>query len=320
MSGTSISAAAGTPGVAAIPGTAAVGRRLRRDVPAAAGRPSVRDLLALVKPRITLFALMTALVGLFLAPGAPLDAPWIALSLGTALIVGAANTLNMYLERDLDCLMARTRTRPLPAGRMRPSVALWFGLALAFAAVPVLTFAVNPLTGLLGVVAFLSYVMLYTPLKQRTTVATLIGSIPGAMPPLLGWTAATGSIDPGGLALFGVMFFWQIPHFHAIAMFRRKDYDRAGLKILPTSSGEATTRKAIVFYLAVQVQLTLLLMPLGLAGRWYLLSAALLGGVYFAYGASGFSSGGPRWARNLFLLSILYLPLLMAAMVLDGVG
>lgn len=288
--------------------------------PEATGRPAARDLVALVKPRITIFALMTALVGLALAPGAPMDAPWIALSLGTILIVGAANTLNMYLERDLDCLMARTRRRPLPAGRMQPRVALWFGVALAFAAAPVLTFWVNPLCGLLGVIAFLSYVMMYTPLKQRTTVATLIGSVPGAMPPLLGWTAATGAIDAGGLALFGVMFFWQIPHFHAIALFRRKDYDRAGLKILPTASGDATTRKAIVFYLAIQVQLTLLLTPLGLAGRWYLLSAAVLGGLYFAYGARGFVSGGPRWARNLFLLSILYLPLLMTALVLDGVG
>jgi protoheme IX farnesyltransferase len=186
--------------------------------------------------------------------------------------------------------------------------------------VPLLTFAVNPLTGLLGVIAFLSYVMLYTPLKQRTTVATLIGSVPGAMPPLLGWACATGSIDAGGLALFGVMFFWQIPHFHAIALFRRKDYDRAGLKILPTTCGEATTRQAIVFYLAIQVQLTLLLTPLGLAGRWYLLAAAVLGGAYFAYGASGIAAGGPRWARNLFLLSVLYLPLLMTAMVMDAAG
>jgi heme o synthase len=303
--------------------TTTVGRRaqLAREAQAsAAGRPSVRDVLALAKPRILLFALMTALVGLGLAPGAALDAPWIALSIGTALIVGAANALNMYLERDLDCLMARTRTRPLPAGRMQPRVALWFGVALAVLAAPILSFGVHPLTGLLGVIAFLSYVMLYTPLKQRTTVATLIGSVPGAMPPLLGWTAATGSLDVGGLALFGVMFLWQIPHFHAIALFRRKDYDRAGLKILPTAAGEATTRRAIVFYLAIQVQLTLLLTPLGLAGRWYLLAATLLGGAYFAYGASGFSSGGPRWARNLFFLSVLYLPLLMTALVLDGIG
>jgi protoheme IX farnesyltransferase len=290
--------------------------------PAAAGvarTAALRDLVALAKPRITVFALLTAMAGLALAPGDPTEAPWLPLLLGTALIVGAANTLNMYLERDIDCLMARTRSRPLPAGRMDPPVALVFGVAQAVVAAPLLTFAVHPLTGLLGVVAFLSYVCLYTPLKQRTTVATLIGSVPGAMPPLLGWTAATGSLDLAALALFGVMFLWQIPHFHAIALFRRKDYDRAGLKILPSTSGEVTTRHAIVFYLALQVQVSLLLFPLGVAGRWYLLTAALLGAAYFVYGLRGLTAGGPRWARNLFLLSLVYLPVLFAALVLDGV-
>jgi protoheme IX farnesyltransferase len=281
--------------------------------------PALADLVALIKPRITIFALLTAMAGLALAPGDPLVAPWLALALGTVLIVGAANTLNMYLEREVDCLMARTRSRPLPSGRMDPPIALGFGVAQAVVAVPLLSFAVHPLTGLLGVIALLSYVCLYTPLKQRTTVATLIGSVPGAMPPLLGWTAATGSVDAGALALFGVMFLWQIPHFHAIALFRRRDYDRAGLKILPSERGEATTRHAIVFYLALQVQVSLLLTPLGVAGRWYLLSAALLGGGYFLYGLRGISSGGPRWARTLFLLSIAYLPLLFLALVLDGV-
>jgi heme o synthase len=286
---------------------------------ASARGASARDLVALAKPRITVFAILTAMGGLALAPGDPAEAPWLALLVGTALIVGAANTLNMYLERDIDCLMARTKSRPLPAGRMDPAIALAFGVTQALLAVPLLTFAVHPLTGLLGVVAFLSYVCLYTPLKQRTTIATLIGSVPGAMPPLLGWTAATGSIDLAGLALFSVMFLWQIPHFHAIALFRRKDYDRAGLKILPSARGEETTRHAIVFYLAVQVQVSLLLFPLGVAGRWYLLTAALLGGGYFLYGLRGLASGGPRWARNLFLLSIFYLPALFTALVLDGV-
>ena len=286
--------------------------------PALPGAFSVRDLVALAKPRITLFALLTAMAGLALAPGDPAEAAWLPLLIGTALIVGAANTLNMYLERDIDCLMARTKTRPLPAGRMDPAVALAFGVAQAVVAVPLLTFAVHPLTGFLGVVAFLSYVCLYTPLKQRTTIATLIGSVPGAMPPLLGWTAATGSLNAGALALFGVMFLWQIPHFHAIALFRRKDYDRAGLKILPSERGEVTTRHAIVFYLGLQIQVSLLLFPLGVAGRWYLLTAALAGGGYFLYGLRGLAAGGPRWAKNLFLLSILYLPVLFAALVLDG--
>lgn len=288
-------------------------------VAAAPQRVAVADLIALVKPSILVFSLSTAIGGLALAPGVPSLAQWLWLVLGTALIVGSANTLNMYLERESDCRMARTKTRPLPAGRLDPQVALVFGLAQVAAAVPILTFLVNPLTGLLGVIAFISYVMLYTPLKQRTTVSTLIGSLPGAMPALMGWTAATGSIDPGGLAVFGVLFLWQIPHFHAIALFRRKDYHRAGLKILPVERGEEMTRYAIVFYLAAQVQLSLLLLPLGVAGIWYTAAAAVLGGVYFVYALSGVRHGGPRWAKNLFLLSIAYLPLLFTAMVLDGI-
>src|SRR5690606_13719865 len=165
-----------------------------------------------------------------------------------------------------------------------------------------------------------SYVMLYTPHKQRTTLATLVGSLPGAMPPLLGWTAVTGRLDAGGLVVFGILFLWQIPHFHAIALFRRKEYARAGLKTLPGERGLRITRYAIALYLAAQVQLSLMLFPLGVAGPWYLVAAAVLGGVYFGYAVAGIRRGGPRWAKNLFLLSIMYLPLLFIAMVLDGVA
>lgn len=286
---------------------------------AALPRIAPADLVALVKPGILVFALITAAGGLALAPGVPSATEWLWLVLGTGLIVGAANALNMYLERDVDCRMARTKNRPLPAGRLAPQVALVFGLTLVGVAVPVLTFLVDPLTGLLGVIAFISYVLLYTPMKQRSTIATLVGSVPGAMPALMGWTAATGSIDVGGLAVFGVLFLWQIPHFHAIALFRRKDYHRAGLKILPVERGDEVTRYAILFYLAAQVQLSLMLFPLGVAGVWYLAAAAILGGVYFVYALVGLRHGGPRWARNLFLLSIAYLPLLFGAMILDGV-
>jgi protoheme IX farnesyltransferase len=215
--------------------------------------------------------------------------------------------------------MARTRNRPLPAGRMESSVALAFGIAPACISVPLLTFAVNPLTGLLGVIALLSYVMMYTPLKQRTTISTLVGSLPGAMPALMGWTAVTGAIEVGGLAVFGVLFLWQIPHTHAIALFRTKEYQRAGLKTLPGERGQETTRYAIVLYLAAQVQLSLMLFPLGIAGRWYLAVASVLGGLYFLYALSGMRSGGARWGKNLFLISIAYLPLLFIALVLDGI-
>ena len=288
----------------------------------AISKPAVafHDLLTLAKPGILVFSVMTTAVAMSLAPGVATPDLWVPLFIGTALIVAAANSLNMYLEREIDGHMARTKTRPLPAGRMQPGVALVFGLALVAIAVPLLTFAVNALTGLCGVVAFISYVMLYTPMKQLTTVATLVGSLPGAMPALMGWTAVTGRLDAGGLVIFGIVFFWQIPHFHAISLFRSKEYGRAGLKILPIESGVELTRLAIVLYAAIQVQLSLMLYPLGVSGLWYTATAALLGGAYFMYAVLGLKSGGPRWARKLFLFSIAYLPLLFTVMVLDGLA
>lgn len=280
---------------------------------------SAADLFALVKPNIVIFALLTVAGGMSLAPGTATPLEWLNVLAGTALIVGAANTLNMYLERDIDCLMARTKARPLPARRMDPQLALYFGLAQAFVSVPLLTFALNPLTGLLGVVALLSYVMLYTPLKQRTTLATLIGAVPGAMPPLMGWTAATGSIDIAGLAVFGLLFLWQIPHFHAIALFRHKEYARAGLKTLPGVRGEVSTRRTIVVYTVAQVAVSLSIYFLGVAGIWYLVTAALCGGAFFVYSLRGLrADAGPRWARNLFLASIAYLPIVFIALFANG--
>lgn len=280
---------------------------------------ALSDTIALIKPRIALMALLTAVGGLSLAPGAPSVQTWLALMIGTGLIVGAANTLNMYLERDVDCLMSRTMNRPLPAGRLDPGFALGFGVLQAFVSVPVLTFALNPLTGMLGVVALLSYAMLYTPLKQRTTVSTLIGAVPGAMPALMGWTAATGSIDIGGLAVFGLLFLWQIPHFHAIALFRHKEYARAGLKTVPGVRGTRAARHSIIGYLAVQIAVSLSLYPLGVAGGWYLATAAIGGAAYMAYGLLGLrADAGPRWAKRLFLASIVYLPVLFLVLVLNG--
>ncbi len=278
------------------------------------------DLIALAKPGILIFSLMTTAGAMSLAPGVLSPSTWIPLFLGTAMIVASANALNMYLEREIDCHMARTKTRPLPAGRMDPKVALVYGLALVALSVPLLTFGVNALTGLCGVVAFISYVMLYTPMKQRTTIATIVGSLPGAMPALMGWTAVTGKLDAGGLVIFGVLFFWQIPHFHAISLFRSKEYTRAGLKILPVESGVEVTRLAIVLYTAIHVQLSLMLYPLGVAGLWYTATAALVGAAYFIYAIVGLRNGGPKWARRFFLLSIVYLPLLFTVMVFDGLA
>jgi protoheme IX farnesyltransferase len=275
------------------------------------------DLVELVKPRIMTMALLTAAGGMSLAPGTPETHTALLLMLGCALIVGAANTMNMYLERDIDCLMARTMKRPLPQKRLAPQAALVFGVAQAALAMPVLLL-VGWLTALLGAIAFISYAFLYTPLKQRTHWAVWVGAVPGAMPALMGWTAATGRLELGGLAVFAILFIWQIPHFHAIAFFRQKEYERAGLKTLPGQHGDGAARGQIVSWLVVQVALSLELVPLGVCGAFYLATAVALGLVVLGQALPGLRGGDARWAKRVFLLSIVYLPVLFTVMVLDG--
>jgi protoheme IX farnesyltransferase len=289
------------------------------------------DLLTLTKPRITTMVLITMMGGAFLAGrvghvahGAQARG-WTTASLlmavvGTALIVSGANTLNMYLERDSDRLMARTRNRPLPTGRMTPSVALLVRPRALGGLRPAAHLrrqrahrpARGPLAGELRAHA-------YTPLKRKTTLSLLIGAVPGAIPPLMGWTAVTGRIEWPGVLLFGVMFLWQIPHFLAIATFRRDDYRRAGLKVLPVERGDRVTRHHIVAYLAALVLVTLLLVPLGVGGSLYLGAALLLGAGFFGFGAWGLrASAGVRWARGLFVTSIVYLVLLLSALMVSA--
>ena len=284
---------------------------------AAVLRAKTMDLVALVKPRIMINALLTAAGAMSLAPGvAPLGvALW--LLAGTALIVGSANTLNMFLERDIDCLMSRTKNRPLPMGRLDKSTALWFGAIQGALAIPVLA-NVNLVTAGLGLVALILYVGVYTPMKQRSHWAVWVGGVPGAMPALMGWTAATGHIQLGGLAVFGVLFFWQVPHFHAIALYRQREYNAAGLKTLPGTHGERAAKFEIALYLVVQVAISLGVYALGVAGLLYLVTASVLGAVVLGQGFAGLRSGGTKWARNVFLVSIVYLPVLFAVMVLDG--
>lgn len=277
------------------------------------------DLVALAKPRITALVVFTTAIGLWLAPHGlrPLT---VALTLvGTVLIVAAANVLNMYLERDSDALMARTMNRPLPAHRMEPDVALKLGIALAAVSVPLLTFAVGALPGLLASIALVSYVLLYTPMKRQTATALLIGALPGAIPPLIGWTAATERLDLPGVLLFAVMFLWQVPHFLAITLFRKEEYARAGLVVQPNEpGGEREARANIVRYTVALVAVSLLFVPIGIARGAYLASALLLGGVFLGYAVAGLrQAAGRRWARNLFLLSLIYLPLLFGALLLD---
>ena len=275
------------------------------------------DIVALLKPRITLFVLFTAAGGLWLAPGHTTALRAVLMLIGTVFIIGSANALNMYIERDIDARAARTKNRPLPAGRLPPHVALWFGVALSLIALPVLALGVNLLTGLLGLLSFVLYVAVYTPMKQMSPGALVVGAIPGAMPPLMGWTAATGQLDLPGLALFAIMFLWQLPHFLAITLYRMSEYKAAGYKITATEHGLQTAKLQIILYLAALLPVTLVLVPLGVAGPIYLWTAVIAGGVFFFSGLGGLRRGaGPRWARRLFMISLLHLTALFAALLI----
>jgi len=286
------------------------------------GLPLLRDLLALTKPRITTMVLLTGAAGACLAPGhAPMRALLLSL-VGTALIVGSANALNMWWERDVDALMTRTQNRPLPAGRMSPDVALAFGVALAVVSTPML-FLVNVTTGVLGLTALVSYVVVYTPLKRHTSLALLVGAVPGAIPPLLGWSTVTGTIGLGGLLLFGVLFLWQVPHFAAITIFRAQDYGRAGLQVVSVQHGERGARQTIALWTVLLVATSLLFYPFGLAGGVYLGVATALGAGFLALAFRGQVAGprfdGPRWAKKVFAYSIPYQVVLLVALLLDRV-
>ena len=273
------------------------------------------DLVALVKPRIMIMALLTAAGAMSLAPGRFGAAPSLWLLVGTALIVGSANTLNMWLERDVDCLMARTKNRPLPQGRLQASTALAFGALQGAIALPVLAVA-GLIPAALGLLALILYVGAYTPMKQRSHWSVWVGAVPGAMPALMGWTAATGRIDLPGLAVFGILFVWQVPHTHAINIYRQREYDAAGLKTMPGTHGVPTTRRAILGFLSVQVAISIYPALLGVAGLPYLITAFILGVMVLVQGYAG--DGSMKWARNVFLTSIVYLPVLFAVMVASG--
>ncbi|MEE2786672.1 MAG: heme o synthase [Myxococcota bacterium] len=279
-----------------------------------------KDAAALAKPNITLLAVFTALGGMWLSPGELGAGLVVATLLGTAMIVAAANTLNCYVERDSDRFMARTKSRPLPAGRMNPRHALFLGCGLAAISVPLLTFAINPVTGVLGLIALVIYVSIYTPMKQVSPMALWVGAIPGAMPPLLGWTAVTGRIEWPGVILFGIMFIWQLPHFIAISMYREQEYNRAGIKTVPAVRGVAAARREIFFWTAALVPVSLMLVPLNLAGTVYLAAASVLGVVFLIWAFRGFrAEHANRWARGLFLYSLVYLTLLFGALAVDTI-
>ena len=279
-----------------------------------------RDVVALAKPRLAALVLCTTAGGLWLAPGHRDGLSSSVLLVGTSLVVAAANALNNFLERDVDALMRRTRDRPLPAGRLDPSVALAMGLLLPSVALPALALFTNGLTASLAALALFTYVVVYTPLKQKSSLALLVGAVPGAIPPLMGWTAVTGRLDAGGLALFALLFCWQLPHFLAISMYLKEDYARGGLRVFALVHGDRAARNWAAATSLVLIPVSLTLLPLGLAGPVYGLAAALLGGALAGYGLTGLWQRGAahRWARNFFLLTLVYLTLLFASLLVSG--
>ena len=282
-------------------------------------RSPLADYLELTKPSVTSLILMSTLVGFYMG----IQGSWSLLLLvhalaGTGLIAAGAATMNHYLEIDSDGRMRRTQERPLPAGRLLPSRALAFGLVLATAGSIYLGLVVNLLTSLLGLLTWASYLFLYTPLKRKTYLCTLIGAFPGAIPILMGWTAARGTLDGGGWVLCAILFLWQFPHFFAIAWMYREDYERGGIIMLPVFDQPATARQVLVFT-AVLLPVSLAPVALGMAGAWYLAGASLLG-AYFLYAGIQLARKRTAWeARRLLKASIVYLPLIYTLLMLDKV-
>lgn len=281
-----------------------------------------RDLVSLSKPRLSSLVLVTTAGGYLLAPGS--DSLWQVLKVvgATALLVASANTLNCVLEARIDGSMHRTRARALAAGRLPLGLGLFHGLLLAAIALPLLSQAGNPLAALLGVLAHFTYVALYTPMKRHTSLATIVGAIPGALPPLIGWVAATGHIELPGLVLFGVLFLWQIPHFLALSILLRDDYERADLKVLTLDGGDSMARAHIVLWTVALVPTSLLLVPLGVAGRGYGIGALTAGALFLAMALAGLrgEKAGRRWAGRLFAASIAYLSALFLVLGLFARG
>jgi protoheme IX farnesyltransferase len=284
-----------------------------------ARRAALSDYLELTKPRITLMVVVTALVGYVMAARGPLGLPRLALALaGTALVAAGASALNMLLERRTDALMHRTRNRPLPAGRLRPAEVLRFGLAVTLAGLMVLRFGTSTLAAAVALLTWSTYLFAYTPLKTRTSLSTVVGAFPGALPPVIGWAAARGQLEPGAVVLFAILFLWQIPHFLAIAWIYREDYARGGLPMLPVldPAGVVTGRQAVANSLALLV-VSVVPTIAGLAGGTYLAGAILLGLGFTGVAVWAAVQRTSAAARRLFLASVAYLPVLCTLLLVD---
>jgi heme o synthase len=279
------------------------------------------DYLALTKPRVVLMVLITAFVGFYLA--SPGELHWLLLShtlVGVALASGGTLALNQYLERELDARMLRTRERPLPEGRLQPGEALGFGVTITASGLVYLTWLVNPLSGLVTAVSVGSYLFLYTPLKQKTPLCVMVGAVPGALPPVTGWTAASGGLSLEAWVLFAILFLWQIPHSLSIAVLYREDYARANFQLLPVvePEGGRTGRQIVVHSLAL-LAVGLLPTTLHMAGAVYFVTAFVLGMAMLICGVMVATSYSSAAARRLLFASLVYLPALLVVMAVDKV-
>jgi len=279
----------------------------------------IGDYIELTKPRLNVLVVATSAAGYYLGTSStPRLLAMVQAVCGTALVAGGAAVLNQVYERDTDALMRRTRTRPLPDGRIAVGDARLFGLALALGGLILLGVAANLLAALLALITLVTYLIVYTPMKRRSAAATLVGAIPGALPPLIGWTAASGGLSLGGWSLFAIVFLWQIPHFMAIAWLFRDDYGKAGFPMLPViePDGVRTGRQALL-YAACLVPVSLLPSLAGTSGVVYLWSALGLGLALAGLAARFAAHRTEGAARALFFGSIVYLPLIWAVMVVD---
>jgi protoheme IX farnesyltransferase len=282
-------------------------------------RDRVSAYLELTKPRITFLIVLTSAAGFGLASRGNVNYVTLTSALfGIALLSSGIATLNQYMERDLDGLMRRTAGRPLPSGKLLPWEAMTFGVGLTVAAEIYLLAFVNPLSAMLGLTVIAGYLFGYTPLKTRTSLSTLVGAFPGAVPPLIGWTAARGELSIEGWVLFAILFLWQFPHFLAIAWMYREDYSRAGILMLPVVEPDGrVTAQQIVVYTLMLIPVSLLPTILGMSGKFYFYGAIVLGLLFLYSSVRAAFSLSRQQARRLLLASVLYLPLLFILMVLN---
>src|SRR6266850_2949832 len=285
----------------------------------AGASPRLQEFFALTKPRVVSLIVFTAVIGMFLAtPGMVAFQPLVFGAIGIALVAGAAAATNHLLEQRIDALMARTRKRPLPMGRLNSAEALAFAVVVAAAGLALLYSLVNPLTMWLTLASFVGYAIVYTLLlKPHTPQNIVLGGAAGAMPPVLGWTAVTGEVSADALLLFLIIFLWTPPHFWSLALYRRNEYAKAGVPMLPVTHGERYTRRQVLLYTVVLFAVSLLPVCTHMSGLLYLAAALALGGVFLAYAARLYQSYSDRLAHATFRYSIVYLALLFAALLVD---